>query len=298
MKILMVGPGMGIDIPPNGHGGIEKVVWKHAVELRKRGHEVIIVNKQDKNELLEVICRLSPEIIHVHQEWCHAFLREQDIPFIFTSHMSSWQRNWHLVKPLLEGCTMAMPFEQMADKMRYEPRCPTYRHWPIWNGADKILFKPGIKIKGRALAVGKNEPRKKFGEVIKYVQDHPEMHLMIVSPDVETLQGDARINLVPNQPEPVVASFMGQAEYFFHLADEEADCLVVKEAAMAGCNLVLSKYCCETFMWKDQVSEYISGPITIPGEMAWKIAKSHYTWERVVENVENGYRHYLNRENR
>jgi glycosyltransferase involved in cell wall biosynthesis len=297
MKILIVGPGMGLPIPPNGWGGIEKVVWKHTEELRRRGHQVIIINKQDKDLLLAEIIAQSPDVIHVHQEWCNAFLREQQIPFIFTSHMSSWKRNWKIVGPLLAGCTMPMPFDQMWNW--YHGNMTGNRPlnaWPIWNGADSSIFKPGIKIPGFALAVGKNEPRKKFGEIIKYVQSRSDMHLTIISPDVETLQAQDKLTLIPNQLESVVAHYMGQAEYFFHLAEEEADCLVVKEAAMSGCRLILSEYCEETFLSGHEFTPDPNQPNFgpgIPAKHAWEVANSRYTWEKVVDNVEKGYLHYL-----
>ena len=277
MRILLVGPGMGISIPPNGWGGIEKVVWKHAVELRKRGHEVFIFNQQNKDLLLAEISSKKPDVIHVHQEWCNPFLIQSHIPFIFTSHMSSWIRNWSIVGPLLKGCTMAMPFEMMGDKLLEDGH---KKYWSIWNGADPDVFKPGIKIPGFALAVGRNEPRKKFGEIIKYVQGRPDMKLTIISPNVESLQSQDGLTLIPNQIEPIVAHYMGQAEYFFHLADEEADCLVVKEAAMSGCGLILSDYCRDVFF----------GNAT---NNALDMSRVRYTWKIVVDNLEKGYEYYL-----
>jgi hypothetical protein len=288
MKILFIGPGMGVEIPPVGWGAIEKVIWKWTIELRKRGHEIKIINRQDIKLLLSEIDAFKPDIIHGHVEWFNKALTQAGVPFIFTSHMSSWIRNWAIVGPLLKGCTMAMPFEMMGDKL-YEEGHKNY--WSIWNGADPEVFKPGIKIPGFALAVGRNEPRKKFGEIIKYIQGRPDMKLTIISPNVESLQSQDGLTLIPNQIEPVVAHYMGQAQYFFHLADEEADCLVVKEAAMCGCCLMLSPYCQDVFLGnKDPDSIYIN---SLFPETALKMSQIRYTWTTVVDNLEEGYKHYL-----
>jgi glycosyltransferase involved in cell wall biosynthesis len=286
MRILLVGPGMGLPIPPIGWGGIEKVVWAHTCELHKRGHEVFIINEQNKILLLSEIADKKPDIVHVHQEWCFDTLVNNGIPFIFTSHMSSWQRNWDRVGVLLRGCTMAMPFELMGLRLKFEGY---NNYFSIWNGADSNIFKSKEKQLGLCLAVGKEEARKKFREVIKCVQNTDGLNLILVGPGNEVYANEPKVQVLPNLPEEEIAEHMGKSEVFFHLADEEADCLVVREAAMAGCKLVLSDYCRETLgMTKEQCSN--GSP-----DFFRNLALSTFTWERVVDNLELGYKQYLER---
>jgi glycosyltransferase involved in cell wall biosynthesis len=259
---------MGLPIPPNGWGGIEKVIWKHACELRKRGHEVEILNDRGPARLLVFDNYPKFDVVHVHQEWCFNELKARGIPFIFTSHMSGWKRNWSTVKTLLEGCSLAMPFEMMGKRLK----CESGECWSIWNGADRKIFKPLEKVKGMSLAVGKDEPRKKFSEVIDLFYQSKGQVLALVGPGNDKYKGKPGVVVYPNLSEIEVADLMGRAETFYHLAEEEADCLVVREAATSGCKLVLSDYCRETL-----------------GEQN----PSDYTWERAVDRLEEGYGYYL-----
>lgn len=294
MKILLVGPAMGLPIPPNGWGGIEKVIWKHACELRKRGHEVQILNDRGPARLPVFDNYPKFDVIHVSQEWCFAELKARGIPFIFTSHMSSWQRNWSMVEPLLNNCTMAMPFEKMSDWMRNEGHVREYCEWPIWNGADQELFKPGVKEPGMCMAIGKDESRKKFQQVIEEVNSQPGKHLVLVGPGNEKYRGSRNVQVLPNTSEEEIAKLLGRCEVFYHLADEEADCLVVKEAAMAGCNLVLSDYCDAVFHGGEIPDR--NGAVHYPAVVRRPSrvkALEKYTWEKVVDNLVKGYEYYL-----
>lgn len=282
MKILLIGPGMGLPIPPVGWGGIEKVIAKHSCELRNRGHVVEIINEQNKNLLLSTIESFKPDVIHSHQEWNNQFLIDAKIPFIFTSHMSSWVRNWDRVKSLLTGCTLSMPFEQMGKRLHSEGYT---KHWPIWNGADRELFKPSDKILGMCLAVGKDEARKKFPEIIKYTQCTEGFNLTLVGPGNEKYKGEAKVTVLSNLPEETIAALMGKAEVFMHLSEEEADALVVKEAMLSGCRLVLSDYCRETLgITKEQCLDV---------SFCRALALRKFTWQRAVDNLEQGYFYYL-----
>lgn len=293
MKILLVGPAMGLPIPANGWGGIEKVIWKHACELIKRGHEVDILNDRGTSRIEFFDNWKAYDVIHVHQEWCYEELRSRNIPFIFTSHMSSWQRNWDSVGRFLTDCAMSMPFEMMSDRLNKDRENglvkQEFRMWPIWNGADASLFKPLNKEPGLSLAVGKEEPRKKFEQVIERVQSSGG-RLLLVGPGNEKHTGRDNVQILGNLSEEKIAILMGQAEFFYHLADEEADCLVVKEAAMAGCKLILSEYCEKTFFATARFCSGLwpEGPGFVPG-LARELSKQRYTWEKVVDNLEEGY---------
>lgn len=283
MNILIVGPAMGLPIPCKNWGGIERVVYRHACELRKLGHSVDILNDRGPAKLQYFDNWKDYDVIHVHQEWCFDELKSRGANFIFTSHMSSWQRNWVTVGKLLRNCTMAMPFELMGDKLEDEG---FDGFWSIWNGADDALFKPGEKEPGLCLAVGKDEARKKFADVIAQVQGSSEFKkLILVGPGNEKYAAENKVEVMPNLPEEEIAALMGKAEYFFHLAEEEADCLVVKEAAMSGCKLIVSDYCAKTL--------FASKAELLNGEFCRRLALQDFTWEKVVHELEEGYKFYM-----
>ena len=46
MKIALIGPGI-MEIPPEGWGAVEMLIWDYTVILRELGHRVEIINTPD-----------------------------------------------------------------------------------------------------------------------------------------------------------------------------------------------------------------------------------------------------------
>jgi len=270
MRILLIGPAMGLPIPPDGWGGIEKVIWKTSQELICRGHVVDIFNTRDFNELHRILTGIKYDVVHVHLEWPVDFLIHIGIPYVFTSHLGTWKDAWHTIDGSFRKCKMAMPFYAMSDKVENKNK------WPIQNGADNKLFHPAVKIQGSCLAVGRYEARKKFDEIAATANGD----LTIIGPGHEGVVYPPNVKTIGNLPEEKIAEIMGESETFYHLAEHEADCLVVKEAAMSGCKLVLSDYCHEVF-WRGQEE---CNP--------FDFSIQNYTWAKVVDNIEKGYLYY------
>lgn len=65
MKICFIAPGE-IEIPPTGWGALEGVVWELSQELRKIGHDILIINEKDQQETYKKIKSFEPDIIHLH----------------------------------------------------------------------------------------------------------------------------------------------------------------------------------------------------------------------------------------
>ena len=54
MKICFIAPGE-IEIPPTGWGALEGVVWELSQELKKIGHDILIINEKDQQETYKKI---------------------------------------------------------------------------------------------------------------------------------------------------------------------------------------------------------------------------------------------------
>lgn len=86
LKIVLVGPGF-MPIPTNGWGAIETVIWNTKCVLEDIGHEVFIVNTQDKNEIVNSINDIKPDFVHFHYEPIHSdILHLINYPKAITSH--------------------------------------------------------------------------------------------------------------------------------------------------------------------------------------------------------------------
>lgn len=67
MKIALVGPGI-IEIPPKGWGAVESLIWDYATELSELGHEGVIINTPDREQILSDLQEDEYDFIHVHYD--------------------------------------------------------------------------------------------------------------------------------------------------------------------------------------------------------------------------------------
>lgn len=67
MNIAIVGPGF-MPIPSTGWGAVENLIWDIRCELVKLGHNVHIINTQNRNEIIEQVNRLNPDFVHVQYD--------------------------------------------------------------------------------------------------------------------------------------------------------------------------------------------------------------------------------------
>ncbi len=76
MKITQVTPGL-IQIPPNGWGAIEKIIWEYSNSIKKIGHQCDIKYLND----VEV-----SDIVHIHVANLAIEASKKGIPYIFSLH--------------------------------------------------------------------------------------------------------------------------------------------------------------------------------------------------------------------
>jgi len=97
MKICLVGPGIH-PIPPSGWGAVELIIWDYAVELRRRGHEVLILNekfgdREDHERNKDLIYRKmaeinewGPDFVHFNYDHQADMAQLIDAPTAISSH--------------------------------------------------------------------------------------------------------------------------------------------------------------------------------------------------------------------
>jgi len=67
MKIALIGPGE-LPIPPEGWGGTEHLMWNYNLQLKNIGHEVVIFNTKDLNQVIQTINDGSFDVAHLHYD--------------------------------------------------------------------------------------------------------------------------------------------------------------------------------------------------------------------------------------
>ena len=63
MKIALIGQGI-IEITPKGWGAVEDLIWEIATELGELGHEGVIINTPNTDEIISEV--LSDDFDFVH----------------------------------------------------------------------------------------------------------------------------------------------------------------------------------------------------------------------------------------
>tara|TARA_R110001606_G_scaffold34013_2_gene100851 strand:- start:4030 stop:4983 length:954 start_codon:yes stop_codon:yes gene_type:complete len=67
MKICIVGPGI-MPIPPTGWGAVEILIDDYRNTLEKLGHEVIIVNVPNPDDIIRQVNNCDPEFVHIQYD--------------------------------------------------------------------------------------------------------------------------------------------------------------------------------------------------------------------------------------
>ena len=67
MKIALVGPGI-MEIPPQGWGAVESLIWDYATALGELGHEGTIINTPDRTQIIRELSEEQYDFIHVHYD--------------------------------------------------------------------------------------------------------------------------------------------------------------------------------------------------------------------------------------
>lgn len=91
MKIVLIGPGI-MSIPPTGWGAVEILIWDTKVALEKLGHNVLIVNTKDPNEIIRQINDYRPDFVHIHYDEFIGLYPYIQYPCAITSHFGYLER--------------------------------------------------------------------------------------------------------------------------------------------------------------------------------------------------------------
>jgi glycosyltransferase involved in cell wall biosynthesis len=75
MKIGFIGPGI-MPIPPDGWGAVESLIWEIACELGEKGHEGMIINVPDLNEIVKTVRENDFDFIHLFYDVFHPVMDE------------------------------------------------------------------------------------------------------------------------------------------------------------------------------------------------------------------------------
>jgi hypothetical protein len=75
MKIALIGPGI-MEIPPDGWGAVEMLIWDYTVILRELGHRVEIINTPDRELIKFEVEHGKYDVVHLHYDVFHDIIND------------------------------------------------------------------------------------------------------------------------------------------------------------------------------------------------------------------------------
>ena len=245
MKIALIGPGI-MPIPPTGWGAIEILIWEYYNELKKRGHDVTIINTKDSNEIITTVNLGRFDFVHLHYDRfihlidyfsCPCIALTSHYPYIdrFEKHsadgyegifycLANQRQVYNFV---LADKDMNALIKQGADKKRIKK---------IKNGINSQLFQFAEKPKlDRTICLGKITPRKNQARfqslhTIDFVGNCDDANF-----------NTGRPNYLGEWTNATLYENLTNYANLFLFSEGEADPLVVKEALIAGLGVVVNR---------------------------------------------------------
>ena len=307
MKICMVGLGQN-PIPPIGWGAVEILIWDYKQILEKMGHELIVVNTPDKNEIIQICNSENPDFIHVQYDvfWdiCESFNCKNVAITSHYGYIDQENRYDHGYTQIFNGFLSFVNTKIFALspsnaekylKSGFDPN----RIRVVTNGVREDLFRfsDECEYPDRSIYLAKIEPRKR-------------QHLFHNIPDLYFAGRNSNVQYNGN-------NYLGEwnKDYLYEnltkyanlvlLSDGEAHPLVCMEAMSAGLGLVISEFATANLdtdlpfidvIPESKINdlEYIKGIIRSNQEKSIRMRNEirsyiteKFSWEKIISN------HYL-----
>lgn len=243
MKFVLVAPGT-TSIPPKGWGAIESIVWDYYKELTAQGHQVVIVNRPNVEDIIKE-CNRHGSIVHIMYDDHISIVPHLTVKrILYTSHMAYITHPdfehisslyYHTIfKKVIEyqdKLTLHALSKEVEDVYKKHGFCG--KSVVMRNGARTFRTTLNPTKGDRSLYLGKIEFRKaqyKYQSLpcIDFVGNY-------------STSSFSSCNYLGEWDKDTLRHSLTDYGNLILLSEAEADPLVVKEALVAGLGVVLSE---------------------------------------------------------
>jgi glycosyltransferase involved in cell wall biosynthesis len=285
MKIALIGPGI-IEIPPKGWGAVESLIWDYATELGELGHEGVIINTPDPNEIIRELKKDDYDFIHVHydvfyplMDYIHSTCPQAKLaisshyPYIDQSEKHKYDGYDRVYEWLISNNKY---YNFCISKKDYETfkrdGAPVDKLLVCENGAShrSYVFNENATKPNHTLYLGKIEPRKR-----QYLYQSIDS-VEFVGHYTNTTSFDPGKNYLGEWEHEHKLQHVTDYGNMLLLSDgENGTPLVIKEALICGLGVVVSQYAAHDL---DQSLPFVT---VIPDDK-WNDVE--YVEEKLIEN--------------
>jgi glycosyltransferase involved in cell wall biosynthesis len=307
MKICMVGLGQSA-IPPIGWGAVEILIWDYKQILEKMGHELVVVNTPDRNEIIRICNSENPDFIHVQYDvfWdiCEAFDCKNVAITSHYGYIDQENKYDHGYRQIFNGFLSFKNTKIFALSPQNAEKYLKYGFDPsrikvVPNGVrdDLFRFSNECEYPDRSIYLAKIEQRKRQG----LFHNIPNLYFAGRNSDVQ-YNGN---NHLGEWDKDYLYNNLTRYSNLVLLSDGEAHPLVCMEAMSAGLGLVISEWAAanlnKDLPFIDVIPEYrindiayVDGIIRSNREKSITMREEirnyvteNFSWEKIIRN------HYL-----
>jgi glycosyltransferase involved in cell wall biosynthesis len=319
MKIALIGPGI-MNIPPDGWGAVESLIWDYALELEELGHEGTIINTPDWDEIISYLREDEYDFAHLHYDVFHPImdriLQETNIPKLAITSHYPYIDQFHMHRR--DGYDKT--FDWIIKNTKHYIFCVSKKDYEAFKnaGADEsklILCENGANHKSfaynkevlkpdRSLYLGKIDNRK-----MQFLYQSIDS-IDFVGPIGDFNNFDVNKNYLGEwTKKQVYDNITKYANMVLLSVGENGTPLVVKEAMISGLGVVISEYAAHDLpeslpyvtvipddklndisFVEEMIKENREISITMRDDIR-QFAVNNFSWERLVklyvQNIEN-----------
>mgnify|MGYP002635470338 CR=1 FL=1 len=169
MKICFVAPGE-IEIPPNGWGALETVLWNQYQSLRELRQDVYYINEKNSQSAFEKVKEISPDFVHLHLGKHWEIMPHIPFKKIVTSHDGSFMQSkpFHerLIRNFFYDCIF-FPLTSWEQDFILNIGISKHNCTIVPNGVSFSSFNrvPRDQVKNKSICLGKIDRRKRQHEL-------------------------------------------------------------------------------------------------------------------------------------
>ena len=282
MKIAIIGP--NTPIPPKGWGAVETLIWDMKMSLEELGHDVLIVNIGDPQEIIRRVNEYSPDFVHInYDDWVFLYPYIQ-YPCAVTTHIAYIERPdmmngysqifnaFGTIKPNVFGLSDSI--NKVYNIMSGIPKDKLYLNR---NGVNTNLFafKEEPKYANRSIYLAKVDYRKRQ-HLFQSIRS------LYFAGNIADSRFNQNYNYLGEWTKDFLYANLTEYGNLVLLSDGEAHSLVIMEALAAGLGVVVSEFATANL---DLSKEFIT---VIPEK---KISDIAFVEEQIIKNREYSVQH-------